>query len=79
MATDPFWLFGMVQGEVTPTVAGVCDPGRPTTAGLRESSHESVPIRARAEKPGATQTRSLLNHAGFLMAALQCRVLLAEG
>jgi hypothetical protein len=60
--------FDMVQGEVTPTVAGVCDPRLATTAGLRVASHNSVPIGARAEIPGVTQTRSLLNHAATSIA-----------
>jgi hypothetical protein len=42
----------MVQSEVTPTiVAGVCDPGVPTTTGLRETGYNACPIVARAEEP----------------------------
>jgi hypothetical protein len=42
----------MVQSEVTPTiVAGVCDPGDPTTTGLTEAGYNTCPIVARAEEP----------------------------
>jgi hypothetical protein len=49
------WLvktLDMVQSEVTPTiVAGVCDPGDPTTTDLSESGYNARPIVARAEEP----------------------------
>jgi hypothetical protein len=42
----------MVQSAVTPTiVAGVCDPGIPTTTALREAGDNAGPIAARAEAP----------------------------
>ena len=42
----------MVQSEVTPTiVAGVCDPGDPTTTGLTEAGYNACPVVARAEAP----------------------------
>jgi hypothetical protein len=44
-------MFGMVQSDVTPIVAVVCDPGVPRTAGLKEVSHNAGPIAARAKKP----------------------------
>jgi hypothetical protein len=42
----------MTQSEVTPnTVAGVCDPGVATTAGLTETGYKAGPIVARAQSP----------------------------
>jgi hypothetical protein len=42
----------MVQIALTPTiVAGVCDPGIPTTTGLREAGYNACPIVACAEEP----------------------------
>jgi hypothetical protein len=45
-------LWGMDQFEVTPKiVAGVSDPGVPTTTGLTEAGYNACPIMARAEAP----------------------------
>jgi hypothetical protein len=53
----------MVQCEVTPRiVAGVCDPGVPTTTGLREAGN-ARPIMARAEEPECYPKTGSLNHA----------------
>ena len=42
----------MVQSEVTPPiVAGVCDPGDPTTTGLTEAGYNACPVVARAQEP----------------------------
>jgi hypothetical protein len=42
----------LTQSAVTPTtVAGVCDPGVLTTAGLTEAGYNAGPIAARAETP----------------------------
>jgi hypothetical protein len=50
----------MVQSEVTPTiVAGVCDPGDPTTTGLTEAGYNACPIVARAEEPESHQKTSV--------------------
>jgi hypothetical protein len=54
----------MVQSEVTSTiVAGVCDPGIPTTTGLREAGYNAGPIAARAEAPEFYPKTGVLNHA----------------
>jgi hypothetical protein len=43
----------MRQSEVTPkTKAGVCDPGIPTTAGLKQATYNAGPTEARADRPG---------------------------
>jgi hypothetical protein len=54
----------MSQSEVTPkTVAGVCDPGIPTTAGLKEASYNAGPTEARDDRPGVAPKKAFLNHA----------------
>ena len=54
----------MRQSEVTPkTKAGVCDPGIPTTAGLKEASYNAGPTEARDDRPGVAPKKAFLNHA----------------
>jgi hypothetical protein len=54
----------MSQSEVTPkTKAGACDPGIPTTAGLKEASYNAGPTEARADRPGVAPVKAFLNHA----------------
>jgi hypothetical protein len=50
----------MGQSEVTPiTLAGVCDPGVPTTAGLKEASYNAGPTEARADRPGVAPQKGV--------------------